>query len=86
MRWQHPSAALLAPADFSPLAEETGLIIALGYWVLDAGLPPVGRLANAAGPLPPLTISVNLPAAAPQTDLALTSTRRLRETGLAAPS
>jgi diguanylate cyclase (GGDEF)-like protein len=32
MRWQHPSRGLLQPAEFIPLAEETGLIAALGRW------------------------------------------------------
>ncbi len=34
VRWEHPLRGLLSPADFAPLAEETGLIIPLGRWVL----------------------------------------------------
>lgn len=35
LRWQHPQRGLLMPADFMPLAEERGLILPLGRWVLD---------------------------------------------------
>ena len=44
VRWMHPTRGLLDPAQFLPLAEETGLIVALGWMMLDLGCDAVREL------------------------------------------
>ena len=60
MRWQNPDRGIISPCEFIPLAEETGLIIQIGEWVL---LSACAQAASwlAAG-FSPFTISVNLSA------------------------
>ncbi|MBE9011827.1 diguanylate cyclase, partial [Pseudanabaenaceae cyanobacterium LEGE 13415] len=60
VRWQHPEQGIISPAKFVPIAEETGLIIPLGQWVLREACRQLKRWQDEFSPEPPLTISVNL--------------------------
>lgn len=57
IRWQHPKLGLLQPAQFLPIAEDCGLILPIGRWVLrEACLQAQSWLAAR---LPPITVAVN---------------------------
>ena len=59
LRWRHPERGVVGPAEFVPVAEETGLISPLGGWVLEQACRQV-RAWDDVAPDRPLTISVNV--------------------------
>ncbi|MFP5382408.1 MAG: EAL domain-containing protein, partial [Gammaproteobacteria bacterium] len=60
VRWQHPRNGLLAPSEFISVAEETGLILQLGEWVLDEACRQLRAWRDAG--LTELVMAVNLSA------------------------
>jgi diguanylate cyclase (GGDEF)-like protein/PAS domain S-box-containing protein len=60
VRWQHPSRGLIAPSQFIPLAEDTGLIVPIGEWVLRESCRQMADWQRRFSQNPPLSISVNL--------------------------
>ncbi|CAK0781764.1 diguanylate cyclase [Gammaproteobacteria bacterium] len=81
IRWQHPRQGLISPVDFIPLAEETGLIIPIGAWVLREACAQTQRWHDAG--FSNLSIAVNLSARQFfQPDLIAQIEEVLRDTGL----
>lgn len=72
VRWEHPERGLVYPGEFISVAEETGLIIPLGRWVLEEACEQAKEWREHCSANPALKISVNL------------SSRQLREPGLSA--
>jgi EAL domain-containing protein (putative c-di-GMP-specific phosphodiesterase class I) len=84
LRWQHPERGLVPPQDFIPLADETGLIIPIGEWVLQAACAQVKAWQEKG--FPSLNLSVNLSATQfQQQELPEVVERVLRDTRLAPP-
>jgi diguanylate cyclase (GGDEF)-like protein len=79
LRWEHPERGRISPAEFIPLAEETGLIVRLGEWVLRTAC------AEAMGWAADISVSVNLsPVQFSRGDLVATVMNALASSGLPA--
>ena len=60
VRWMHPTRGMVSPAEFIPLAEETGLVVALGEWVLREACRQAVAWHRSHPDLPPVSMAVNL--------------------------
>jgi diguanylate cyclase (GGDEF)-like protein/PAS domain S-box-containing protein len=65
LRWQHPTRGWIPPSEFIPAAEQSGLIVALGQWVLETACRAAASWTLPSkplpsSPLPPLRVAINL--------------------------
>jgi EAL domain-containing protein (putative c-di-GMP-specific phosphodiesterase class I) len=82
LRWTHPEIGGISPAQFIPIAEESGQIVPIGDWVLRTAAAQNKMWLDAG--LPPIVVSVNISARQfQQQDVAAWVLGTLRETGLA---
>ena len=87
VRWNHPARGLIPPVQFIPVAEETGLIVPMGRWILETACREAVRLQQQFPREEPLTISVNLSVRQLQSETLVGDVRKaLAATGLAASS
>ncbi len=77
IRWRHPVRGLVLPADFIPLAEEIGLIVPIGKWVL------AEACREAVKWLAPIRVAVNLSRAQMENDIVSTVQNAIASSGLA---
>jgi diguanylate cyclase (GGDEF)-like protein/PAS domain S-box-containing protein len=81
VRWNHPEKGFISPANFIPLAEETGLIVEIGEWVLREACQQMERWQKIFPSDPPLFVSVNLSSKQfVQSDLIQRITQIIKET------
>jgi diguanylate cyclase (GGDEF)-like protein len=62
LRWMHPLQGLISPQEFLPIAEETGEIVQIGYWVLETACRQLQQWQREFSNVPPLTLAINVSA------------------------
>ena len=82
VRWNSPERGLVPPNDFIPIAEETGLIVPIGQWVIQEACCFAARLARNSAAKPGMSVNISFRQFR-QTDLPQFIEKQLRETGLA---
>jgi diguanylate cyclase (GGDEF)-like protein/PAS domain S-box-containing protein len=60
LRWEHPQLGVISPSEFVPIAEESGLIVPMGDWVLQEACRALVRWRREAPDRAPATVSVNI--------------------------
>jgi diguanylate cyclase (GGDEF)-like protein len=60
VRWRHPQRGLVSPAQFVPIAEQNGLVVELGHWVLQQACRQAADWSVRFGPAAPDKVSVNV--------------------------
>jgi diguanylate cyclase (GGDEF)-like protein/PAS domain S-box-containing protein len=83
IRWRHPELGMVPPGDFIPLAEESGLIVAIGEWVLEATCRQSLEWQRAGLPAVPIAVNISSPHFR-HSGLLPTVARVLQESGLPA--
>jgi diguanylate cyclase (GGDEF)-like protein/PAS domain S-box-containing protein len=86
LRWHHPTRGLISPAQFIPLAEETGLIVPIGKWVLEQACKQAVELHSRRPDAEPLRMSVNLSVKQLQSETVVEDVRSALETTGLAPA
>lgn len=59
LRWNHPERGMISPAEFVPVAEESGLIEQIGEWVIRTACRDAGKLLRMTGNLPRVAVNVS---------------------------
>lgn len=83
-RWEHEDRGVISPEEFIPVAEESGLIVALGRWALSSAVETLAGWDRQAGKQLPIYVGVNLSAIQiARDDVASAVSEALKTTGLA---
>lgn len=81
IRWQHPTKGLISPIDFIPVAEESGMLLSLGHWVLCSACEQAVKWQKRG--LTELQVAINVsPSQLLSANFAMSVMRCLEETGL----